>query len=164
MPAFVTRQARASAPLRSESVRRIAETMLTQLGREEHELSVLLTDDAFIRALNKAHRGKNHPTDVLAFPLGEAEGTPSILNHALLGDVVISLDTAERQARGRKHSLLDEVSFLLAHGILHLVGYDHQTDKQEAKMNAMTARLVRGAGVLKRVAAPPPKPARSTRK
>jgi probable rRNA maturation factor len=164
MPALVTRKARGSVPLRSELVRRIAETMLKQLGRDEHELSVLLTDDAFIRTLNKEHRGKDCPTDVLAFPLGEAEGTPSILNHALLGDVVISLDTAERQARGRKHSLLDEVSFLLAHGILHLVGYDHQTDKQEAIMNAMTARLVHGAGAQKRVAAAPQKPARSTRK
>jgi probable rRNA maturation factor len=164
MPAFVTRKARASVPLRSEPVRRIAETMLKQLGRDEHELSVLLTDDAFIRTLNKTHRGKDCPTDVLAFPLGEAEGTPSILNHALLGDVVISLDTAERQARGRKHSLLDEVSFLLAHGILHLVGYDHQTDKQEAIMNAMTARLVHSAGARKILVEAPRKPARSTRK
>jgi probable rRNA maturation factor len=145
-------------------VRRIAETMLKQLGRDEHELSVLLTDDAFIRTLNKAHRGKDYPTDVLAFPLAEAAGTPSILNHALLGDVVISLDTAERQARGRKHSLLDEVSFLLAHGILHLVGYDHQNDKQEAIMNAMTVRLVHSAGARKLVAELPPKPARSARK
>jgi probable rRNA maturation factor len=119
--------------------------MLSYLERDEHELSILLTDDGFIRTLNKEHRGKDTPTDVLAFPLDEAEGTPSVLDHALLGDVVISLDTAERQARGRKHSLMSEVSFLLAHGILHLLGYDHETDEEEAKMNAMTKRLVESA-------------------
>ena len=116
--------------------------MLRHLGREEHELSILLTDDAFIQTLNETHRGKNRPTDVLAFPQNEGEGTPTPMDHGLLGDVVISLDTAERQARGRRHSLVDEVSFLLAHGILHLLGYDHQTDEEEANMNAMTSRLV----------------------
>jgi probable rRNA maturation factor len=119
--------------------------MLSYLEREEHELSILLTDDTFIQTLNKEHRGKDTPTDVLAFPLDESDGTPSVLDDALLGDVVISLDTAERQARRRKHDLFDEVSFLLAHGILHLVGYDHQTDEEEAAMNAMTARLVQHA-------------------
>jgi probable rRNA maturation factor len=145
MSVLVTRKAPFSVALRSERVQAIAERMLSFLEREEHELSVLLTDDDFIRTLNKAHRGKDRPTDVLAFPQDEGEGTPSVLDDALLGDVVISLDTAERQARRRKHTLFDEVSFLLAHGILHLVGYDHQTDAEEAAMNAMTARLVQRA-------------------
>ena len=142
MPVFVSRKARSSAALRSRQVRSIAERMLRHLGREEHELSILLTDDAFIQTLNETHRGKNRPTDVLSFAQNEGEGMPTPLDHGLLGDVVISLDTAERQARGRKHSLLDEVTFLLAHGILHLLGYDHETDEDEAKMNAMTKRLV----------------------
>ncbi len=145
MPVFVSRKAKSSVALRSQRVRQIAEKMLRYLDREEHELSVLLTDDAFIQTLNEAHRGKDRPTDVLAFPQDEEHGSPTPLDHALLGDVVISLDTAERQAKGRKHSLLDEVSFLLAHGILHLVGYDHRTDKEEAAMNEMTARLVESA-------------------
>jgi probable rRNA maturation factor len=142
MPVFVSRKARASVALRSRQVRSIGERMLRHLGREEHELSILLTDDAFIQTLNETHRGKNRPTDVLAFAQNEGEGTPTPMDHGLLGDVVISLDTAERQARGRKHSLVDEVSFLLAHGILHLLGYDHQTDEEEAIMNAMTSKLV----------------------
>ncbi len=145
MPVFVSRKARSSAALRSRQVRVIAEKMLQHLGRAEHELSILLTDDAFIQTLNAAHRGKDRPTDVLAFPQNEDEGMPTVLDHGLLGDVVISLDTAERQARGRKHSLVDEVAFLLAHGILHLVGYDHQTDAEEAAMNALTQRLVESA-------------------
>jgi probable rRNA maturation factor len=145
MPVFVSRKARASVALRSRQVRSIAERMLRHLEREEHELSILLTDDAFIQTLNETHRGKNRPTDVLAFAQNEGESMPAPQDHGLLGDVVISLDTAERQARGRKHSLLDEVSFLLAHGILHLVGYDHQTDAEEAIMNAKTTELVASA-------------------
>lgn len=145
MPVFVSRKARSSVNLRSRQVQSIAERMLRHLGHEEHELSVLLTDDAFIQTLNETHRGKNRPTDVLAFAQNEGEGTPTPMDQGLLGDVVISLDTAERQAVGRKHSLLDEVSFLLAHGILHLLGYDHQTDEEEAIMNTMTSRLVESA-------------------
>lgn len=145
MPVFVSRKARSSVALRSRQVQTIAERMLRHLEKEEQELSVLLTDDAFIQTLNEAHRGKDRPTDVLSFAQNEGEGMPTPLDHGLLGDVVISLDTAERQARGRKHSLVDEVSFLLAHGILHLLGYDHQTDREEALMNEMTARLVESA-------------------
>jgi probable rRNA maturation factor len=145
MPVIVSRKARSSVALRSREVRTVAEKMLRHLGREEHELSVLLTDDAFIQTLNETHRGKDRPTDVLAFAQNEGEDMPSPMDQTLLGDVVISLDTAERQARGRKHSLMDEVSFLLAHGILHLIGYDHQTDEQESIMNEMTSRLVESA-------------------
>lgn len=145
MPVFVSRKARSSVALQSRQVRTIAERMLRHLGREEHELSVLLTDDAFIQTLNETHRGKDRPTDVLAFAQNEGEGMPTPLDHGLLGDVVISLDTAERQARARKHALMDEVCFLLAHGILHLVGYDHQTDAEEAAMNAKTSELVASA-------------------
>jgi probable rRNA maturation factor len=147
MAVYVSRKARGSAPLRSRQVRTIAERMLAFLGRDDQELSVLLTDDPFIQTLNAAHRGKDRPTDVLAFALNEtvgdadAEEPPGTLDR-LLGDVVISLDTAARQARERRHSLLAEVTFLLAHGILHLIGYDHQTDEQEATMDAMTAKLV----------------------
>jgi probable rRNA maturation factor len=145
MPVFVTRKARSSVALRSRQVHTVAEKMLRHLGREEHELSVLLTDDAFIQTLNETHRGKDCPTDVLAFAQNEGEATPAPMDQGLLGDVVISLDTAERQARARKHSLMDEVSFLLAHGLLHLIGYDHQTDEEEAIMNELTSQLVESA-------------------
>lgn len=149
MPVLVTRKAPASVALPARQVRVIGERMLGFLERETAELSILLTSDAYIRTLNRDHRGKDRPTDVLAFPQEEeSEAEAEMLGAAqgeLLGDVVISLDTAERQARSRKRALLDEVSFLLAHGILHLVGYDHQDDAQEARMNAMTKRLIRAA-------------------
>ena len=146
MPVLVTRKAPSSVSVRSVRVRTLAEKMLRHLDRQGQELSVLLTDDSFIRGLNGTHRGKDRPTDVLAFPLlPESAGEPGAPDQALLGDVVISIDTAERQARQRKHTLMDEITFLLAHGILHLVGYDHQTDADEAVMNAMTQKLVQVA-------------------
>ncbi len=139
MPAFVRRQAPHSAALDARSVQRLAERMLVALGLEAAELSVLLTDDARIKELNREHRHKDRPTDVLAFPLDEdAEGA----GPRLLGDVVISLDTAARQARGRRRELGDEVRFLLAHGLLHLVGYDHATPAEKREMSALTRRLV----------------------
>jgi probable rRNA maturation factor len=117
--------------------------MLHALDLDDAELSVLLTDDARIRELNFEHRGKDKPTDVLAFPM-EDDDYPEIPGApTLLGDVVISIDTAARQAKNRRRELVDEVAHLLAHGLLHLVGYDHQTDAQEREMNAETDRLVR---------------------
>ena len=110
--------------------------MLAALEMEDAELSVLLTDDAGIHALNLEYRGKNRPTDVLAFPLDEP---------GLLGDVVISLDTAARQAKARHRELVPEVRFLLAHGLLHLLGEDHDTPAKKKKMSARTRALVRAA-------------------
>jgi probable rRNA maturation factor len=126
----------------------MAERMLAELGREDAELSVLLTDDRRIRQLNAEHRDKDKATDVLAFPQLEGIGGPP--NHVtglpqLLGDVVISLDTAERQANSRKRELRAEVRFLLAHGMLHLVGYDHATPSEKREMDRATRQLVRAA-------------------
>lgn len=124
--------------------------MLAALALERAELSVLLTDDRRIHALNLQHRAKDRPTDVLAFPLQDDGSTPG----AWLGDVVISLDTAQRQADSRGRPLLAEVRFLLAHGLLHLIGYDHDTRPRKREMDAMARRLVRSA---------PLEPARSAR-
>ncbi len=117
--------------------------MLRALSLERAELSVLLTDDRTIRVLNRDHRDRDKPTDVLAFPLDEddvPEGLPR-----LLGDVVISLDTAARQAEGRRRPLAAEVRLLLAHGLLHLLGRDHDTPSKKKRMTADTKALVRVA-------------------
>jgi probable rRNA maturation factor len=118
--------------------------MLATLGLESAELSVLLTSDAEIQLLNQRHLGNDRPTDVLAFPLDELDHGGR-LGPRLLGDVVISLDTAQRQAKSRKRELLAELRFLLAHGLLHLVGYDHATAEEKKEMTAMTRRLVKFA-------------------
>jgi probable rRNA maturation factor len=150
MPTSVLRRAPGSPALLPSVVRRIADAMLAELDLEHAELSVLLTNDREIHSLNLQHRGKDRATDVLAFPLlASVSGKPPHAVNAagqaapLLGYVVISLDTAARQARGRKRELLPEVRFLLAHGLLHLIGYDHGDPQEKRVMTAMTQRLVR---------------------
>ncbi len=129
-----------ASPIGSAPLKGRAQRMLAALRLSRAELSVVLCDDPAIHALNRRHRRKDKPTDVLAFALGE--GAPMPRAGRLLGDVVISLDTARRQAREHGHSLWAEVTLLLAHGLLHLVGYDHRTDEEEAQMNREAARLV----------------------
>jgi probable rRNA maturation factor len=114
--------------------------MLEALDLPDAELSILLCDDEMIRELNREYRAKDRPTDVLAFPMWEGD-EPSP-HRELLGDVVISVPTAARQASDRDRPIIDEVTFLLAHGLLHLVGYDHQSRRDEREMNAETNRLL----------------------
>ncbi|MGB5695740.1 MAG: rRNA maturation RNase YbeY [Polyangiales bacterium] len=114
--------------------------MLEVLGLEDAELSVLLCSDEEIRQLNRRYRRKDKSTDVLAFPMQELPfRTPA---GALLGDVVISLPTAARQAAEGDRPIIEEVTFLLAHGLLHLVGYDHATKRQEREMTERIAHLL----------------------
>ena len=119
--------------------------MLAYLDLSTSELSILLTDDAGIKVINREHRAKDKPTDVLSFPQCEFTGPLAPRpghDLSVLGDVIISLDTAQRQADQRKRPLLEEVRFLLAHGVLHLLGYDHMEAEEKRQMTAMTRRLV----------------------
>jgi probable rRNA maturation factor len=146
VPALVSRRAPDSARMRSRTVRAMADRMLRSLSIETAELSVLLTDDSAIRSLNRDFRRQDSSTDVLAFPLEEAEpGHRSTTETRVLGDVVISLDTAQRQAGELGHSLQHELMWLLAHGLLHLLGYDHETAADRRRMDEMTKRLVEAA-------------------
>jgi len=113
----------------SALVRRAARDGLRLLGEEGRELSVALIDDAAMQALNARWRGQDRPTDVLAF--AQREG--GLGDAGLLGDVVISIPTAERQAAERGHSLEHEICELLVHGVLHLLGYDHERSPAEAR-------------------------------
>jgi probable rRNA maturation factor len=112
-------------------VRKIAKETLNVLGSLDGELSICLVDDREITELNQKYLHRSHPTDVLAFPM--REGAFSEINPQLLGDVVISVETAKRQAEEKGHSLAEEVCFLLIHGILHLFGYNHETPTSDAK-------------------------------
>lgn len=103
--------------------------------KDDAEISVSFVDNKEIRNLNKDYRNKDKSTDVLSFPLGE-NGIYDLNNETgayLLGDVVISLETAMKQARVYGHSLEREIGFLTVHSMLHLLGYDHETDKLEAR-------------------------------
>jgi probable rRNA maturation factor len=105
------------------------------------EVGLTLTDDAEIHALNRDYRKKDKATDVLAFAMREGAGGG--LHPGVLGDVVISVETARRQA---KKGLYAEIEFLWSHGLCHLLGYDHRTDREEREMNArMRALLAEGA-------------------
>ncbi len=104
-----------------------AEALLAALELEDAELSVVLCDDARIAELNAAWRGVDGPTDVLSFPQEDAQ---------VLGDLVISLDTAARQASERSHGLQDELRILLVHGVLHLLGFDHERDLEAHEVMA----------------------------
>jgi probable rRNA maturation factor len=109
----------------------------------KRDFNICFVDDRAIRRLNSAYRGKDKATDVLSFPWEEAAGphrleTPSTSRvrdgggiENFLGDVVISVETARRNARGEGHSTLNEIRWLILHGALHLLGYDHERDKGE---------------------------------
>ena len=107
-------------------IRRWSRTILRHLEQKAAELSLAFVTDQTIQELNSQYRNKDKPTDVLSFPLADD------LYPWLLGDVVISIETAQRQARRRRHSLREEVLTLLIHGILHLLGYDHEISRSEA--------------------------------
>jgi probable rRNA maturation factor len=138
MPVVVTRQF-AGAP--SRAVKDDARALLKALGLRDAELSVVLCDDAHIRALNARWRGKDEPTDVLSFAMNEGQQVG--LDDAVLGDVVISMDTAARQAAERGHSVDRELRVLLVHGLLHLRGYDHIEPADAVVMRAKEAELLR---------------------
>jgi probable rRNA maturation factor len=127
---------------RADVVRRLR-AMLDVLSLEDSEVSIVLTGDAQIQKLNREFRKKNRPTDVLAFALREGEHT----QHAgqLLGDIVVSIPTARRQATAGGRSLGPELTMLLAHGLLHLLGWDHDTPNKDRRMRRETDRLCAAA-------------------
>ncbi|KAK1408146.1 hypothetical protein QVD17_39780 [Tagetes erecta] len=111
---------------------------------ESVELSILLCNDNFIRELNKDWRNVDHPTDVLSM----SQHVPELkLPMLMMGDIIISVETAARQAEERGHTLLDEIRILLVHGLLHLMGFDHElSDEAESEMEDEEERLLRSLG------------------
>ena len=120
----------------------LASETLSALGRANAEVTLVLMRDPAIRKLNRRFRGKDAATDVLSFPASDQrEQGAAVVEHESLGDVVISTDTAVKQARDAGHSLERELSELVIHGVLHLCGYDHENDN--GKMNRVELRLRR---------------------
>jgi len=107
-------------------------TLLSQrLRLDSQTFTIVLASDRAIRRLNRDFRNQDKPTDVLSFPTGQ-EGPPH-LDKAGLGDMILSVETARRQAFARHHSLERELCVLVIHGLLHLLGYDHQVDRGEMR-------------------------------
>ena len=111
-------------------IQRSAENLLVLTGNADAELSILLVDDNQIGELNRSWRRKNGPTNVLAFALTEGDDSAMAMN--LLGDIVISVETAAREAEKEKVSVHSRMQVLLVHGFLHLIGYDHEKSGSEA--------------------------------
>jgi probable rRNA maturation factor len=131
------------AGLTRASILRRLRAMIKLLQLDKAEVSFVLSDDKRIHQLNKIYRGKDRPTDVLAFAMHEGE-FGALAGH-VLGDVIVSVPTARKQARSQKVPVLEEVTMLLAHGLLHLLGWDHETAAKDRRMRAETARLCAAA-------------------
>ncbi len=106
---------------------------------------MVLTDDATVHELNRTYRGVDRPTDVLSFPQREGEGADP--QDMVLGDIVISVDRVEAQAEEFGHSFDRELAFLSVHGLLHLLGWDHQKPDEERRMMAKTEEILGGIGL-----------------
>jgi probable rRNA maturation factor len=106
------------------------------------EVTILLTDDAEMRALNSTWRGKDAPTNVLSFPAGEVPG-----EDASLGDIVIAYETTAREADDSGLALEDHVSHLVVHGVLHLLGFDHMDDGEAEQMEDLERRALASIGI-----------------
>ena len=118
-----------------------AQRALRAVGHAGSELSLSLVDDDEMSEINGQYRGQKRPTDVLSFSLVEGEGAEH--RGRLLGDVVIGIETAARQAAERHRSLDEEVARLLVHGVLHLLGHDHEVSEEAAVMRAEERRVWR---------------------
>lgn len=112
----------------------IAKSLALEAVESELEISILLVDNEGIREINREHRGLDKPTDVLSFPQFNSKEELSGVPFAALGDIVISLERASEQAEAYGHSLEREVGFLTVHSMLHLLGYDHDTEERTAEM------------------------------
>lgn len=122
-------QSRPRVSLRS--AKRRAKQILEILGCQDCQLSLVLADDGFVASLNERFRGVQGATDVLSFPQGPPD-FPEV-KPKLLGDLVISTETALRQAEKVGHSLSEEMDLLITHGLLHLLGYDHEASRRAAR-------------------------------
>jgi probable rRNA maturation factor len=141
---------RSQRPTKALNRRRLKELarklLLAERRSESLEVSLYLCDDETIQSCNREYRGQDKPTDVLSFNQEEGEALPLGMADdalpAVLGDILISLDTAKRQAEEYQWSLQEEVEALLTHGLLHLLGYDHETAEEEALMREREKALL----------------------
>jgi probable rRNA maturation factor len=136
---------------------RVVRALLAQIGEDGSSVSLTFVRDAAIRELNREHRGKDAPTDVLSFPFHLPESfdrrgatRPLVREDGperMLGDIVISVDTARRQAADYDAPLAREVERLLIHAVLHLAGHDHMEPGERAVMEAEERRLADSVGM-----------------
>ena len=145
------------AGLDTRACANVLERLLAQIGESGASVSLTFVRDADMRELNRAHRGKDAPTDVLSFPLYPPEAFDrggatrpllgDITAERMLGDIVVSVDTARRQAAEYDAPLVREVERLLIHAVLHLAGHDHAEAGERTAMEAEERRLADAIGM-----------------
>ncbi len=132
-------------------IARSARALLVAIGRPEATLSLTFVGDAAMRRLNREHRGKDRTTDVLSFPMYEPFAVPKRARpdgpELMLGDIIISVDVAVRQAAVYAATLDAEIERLLVHGVLHLLGHDHEEAGERARMVREERRLAAAIGL-----------------
>ena len=121
-----------------DTLNHVLNTASNHLNLEDDILSIVLVSNDEIQTLNKTYRNKDYATDVLSFPDGE---------HHHLGDVIISIDKCHTQALEYEHSFERELSFLAVHGLLHCLGYDHQTKEEETEMNTLAQTILNQSNI-----------------
>ena len=133
-----------------EKINRVAAICLREEQMPEHaEVDLLFVDNEAIREMNREYRDKDSATDVLSFPMYEADEEIDDEDEILFGDIVISLERAQEQCEAYGHSLEREVMYLLVHGLLHLSGYDHMEEDEKAVMRAQEEKLLAQIGAIR---------------
>lgn len=125
-------------------IKQAASNALIKVGEQQAELSIDIVDDNRIRYLNQRYRHLDRATDVLAFSMREGQALKGA--EGMLGDIVISAETARRQARRYKKTIDEEVNLYIVHGILHLAGYNDNTARARRKMERMETEILRFVG------------------
>lgn len=135
------------------TVRRVCEAALEGAGflaqMQDAEMSVMLLDDEGVRHYNKQYRNQDKATNVLSFPTEEWQAGiyPKLPPYVLLGDILLALETIQREADEQHKQFSDHFSHMLVHGTLHLIGYDHMADTEAEIMEALERRILEGLGV-----------------
>lgn len=126
-------------------VRRAAEAAMRDGEAPPSEISVVLSDDEHIRELNKHHRNMDKPTNVLSFPPARSKAPPG--TPRFLGDIVLAFETIEREARDEDKPLENHITHLVVHGVLHLLGYDHEDEEEAELMENRERQILSGLGI-----------------
>ncbi len=131
----------------TDSLRTVAQSALEICNIGQAELSIIITTDEMVRQLNRDYRGIDAPTDVLSFEAQNDDDFIAPETGHYLGDIIIAAPTAKRQATAMGHTLGEELSLLVIHGILHLLGYDHLTSDEKLTMWAIQTEILTHNGL-----------------
>ena len=127
-------------PVSPEKLRLITQSVFSMTNSRKRDVSLVVCNDKFITTLNKKYRNRDFPTDVLSFSMDEGKGHH--FESPILGDIIISIDTAQTQAEMLHTTLQEEFFILYIHGLLHLLGYTHDSKEEENKMMSMTSKIL----------------------